>query len=204
MSAYLALIHKEAGSDYGVSFPDFPGCVTAGSTLDEARANAAEALLFHIEGMVEDGEALPAPSALETVMRKRHNRDAVAFLVDVPARPAKTARVNITLPEDVLRDIDAFAEREGYTRSGLIVKAVLNVLVEFSINAHERTILHTPTNAIWRYGNGDGLTLLYGAQLNSARLAELEAGAKLALREERRRTIRGGRSDKAGRVAAEA
>jgi len=203
MSAYLALIHKEAGSDYGVSFPDFPGCITAGSTLDEARANAAEALAFHIEGMVEDGEALPAPSALEAVMRERHNRDAVAFLVDVPARPAKAARVNITLPDDVLREIDAFAEREGYTRSGLIVKAVLNVLLEFSINAHERTILHKATNAIWRYGKGDGLTLLYAAQLDSARLAELEAGARHALREERRRTMRGGRADKAGRVVAE-
>ena len=85
MAVYPALIHKEAGSDYGVSFPDFPGCITAGSTLDEARANAGEALAFHIEGMVEDGEALPAPSALEAVMRERHNRDAVAFLVDVPA-----------------------------------------------------------------------------------------------------------------------
>jgi len=203
MSAYLALIHKDAGSDYGVSFPDFPGCVTAGSTLDEARANAAEALLFHIEGMVEDSEALPVPSALEAVMRECGNRDAVAFLVDVPARPAKTARVNITLPEDVLRDIDAFAEREGFTRSGLIVKAVLNVLSDFSVNAHERTILHTPTNAIWRYDNGDGLTLLYAAQLDSARLAELEAGARRVLREERRRTLRGGRADKAGRIVAE-
>ncbi len=103
----------------------------------------------------------------------------------------------------MLREIDAFAEREGYTRSGLIVRAVLSVLVEFSINAHERTILHTPTNAIWRYGNGDGLTLLYAAQLDSARLAELEAGAKLALREERRRTIRGGWLDETGRFVAE-
>ena len=81
MSAYIALIHKEASSDYGVSFPDFPGCVTAGSTLEEARANAVEALAFHIEAMIEDGEAIPEPSELTEVMRDRENHDAVAVMV---------------------------------------------------------------------------------------------------------------------------
>ena len=61
MADYIALIHKEPASDYGVSFPDFPGCVTAGATLDEARRGAVEALAFHIDGMVEDGEAIPSP-----------------------------------------------------------------------------------------------------------------------------------------------
>ena len=37
MRPYIALIHKEPNSDYGVSFPDLPGCVTAGTTIDEAR-----------------------------------------------------------------------------------------------------------------------------------------------------------------------
>jgi len=43
MRHYIALIHKDADSDYGVSFPDLPGVITAGSDLDEARAMAAEA-----------------------------------------------------------------------------------------------------------------------------------------------------------------
>ena len=84
MTAYIALIHKDANSDYGISFPDFPGCITAGASLDEARAMAAEALAFHIEGMIEDGEAVPLPSTLETIMADLVNRDAVAVLVDVP------------------------------------------------------------------------------------------------------------------------
>jgi predicted RNase H-like HicB family nuclease len=49
MVTYIALLRKETGSDYGVSFPDFPGCVTAGRTLEEARRLAAEALAFHVE-----------------------------------------------------------------------------------------------------------------------------------------------------------
>jgi predicted RNase H-like HicB family nuclease len=56
---YIAYLHKEKKSDYGVSFPDFPGCITAGETLDEARRNAVEALSLHIKGMLEDGEEIP-------------------------------------------------------------------------------------------------------------------------------------------------
>ncbi|MEO3434243.1 type II toxin-antitoxin system HicB family antitoxin [Inquilinus sp. CAU 1745] len=78
MTHYIAIIHKDADSDFGVSFPDFPGCVTAGSTLDEARAMAEEALAFHIEGMAEDGETIPAPSNLEIIMTSADFRDGVA------------------------------------------------------------------------------------------------------------------------------
>jgi predicted RNase H-like HicB family nuclease len=122
MTEYVALIHKEADSDFGVSFPDFPGCITAGSTLDEARAMAEEALAFHIEGMVEDGEAIPAPSSLADIMKTRENRDAVAVLVDA-RQQARVIRVNVTIPESDLRAIDNYAQNHGLSRSGLLVKA---------------------------------------------------------------------------------
>ncbi len=122
MAHYIALIHKDDAIDYGVSFPDFPGCVSAGSTLDEARAGAAEALAFHVEGMVEDSDALPEPSTLEAVMRNQENHDGVAILVDLPGT-SKVVRVNITLREDVLREIDRYAEAHGFTRSGFLATA---------------------------------------------------------------------------------
>ncbi|TIQ73651.1 MAG: CopG family transcriptional regulator, partial [Mesorhizobium sp.] len=81
MKQYIGLIHKDTDSDFGVSFPDFPGVVTAGTDLDDARAMAEEALAFHIEGLVEDGEAIPEPSSLEDVMDDADNRDGVAILV---------------------------------------------------------------------------------------------------------------------------
>lgn len=59
MSQYLALMHHEPGSDYGVSFPDFPGCVTAGRTPEEARRMAQEALSGHIEAMLAAGLRIP-------------------------------------------------------------------------------------------------------------------------------------------------
>ena len=54
---YLALVTREEGSDWNVVFPDRPGCVTAGRSLDEAVAFAEEALVLHVQGLREDGEA---------------------------------------------------------------------------------------------------------------------------------------------------
>ena len=78
---YIGVIHKDYDSDYGVSFPDFPGCITAGSTIEEAKAMAYEALLFHIEGMIEDGESLPSPSTPDEIIRNDDFADGIAFLL---------------------------------------------------------------------------------------------------------------------------
>lgn len=67
MRHYVGLVHRDNDSDFGVSFPDFPGVVTAGASLGEVRALAAQALAFHVEGLVEDGEIIPEPSPLNTV-----------------------------------------------------------------------------------------------------------------------------------------
>ena len=97
MRPFIALIHKDADSDYGVSFPDLPGCITAGATLDEARAMAAEALALHLEGLAADGDPVPDPSSLQDIMSDAENRDGVAILVDPPKAAAKAIRLNITL-----------------------------------------------------------------------------------------------------------
>ena len=128
MRHYIALIHKDAGGDYGVSFPDLPGCISAGSSLDEARAMAVEALALHVAGMTEDDEAVPEPSSLEAVMSDPENRDGVAILVPLADAMAKAIRVNITLPEPYLHQIDAYAEAHGLTRSGFLLTAARKVL----------------------------------------------------------------------------
>jgi predicted RNase H-like HicB family nuclease len=123
MHNFIGLIHKDPDSDYGVSFPDFPGVATAGTDLDDARRMAEEALAFHVEGMVEDGEAIPEPSSLEAIMSDPENSDAVAVLIPLRSPAKKAVRVNITLAEDLLRAIDAHAEAHGLTRSGFLAKA---------------------------------------------------------------------------------
>jgi predicted RNase H-like HicB family nuclease len=128
MRQYIGLIHKEAESDCGVVFPDFPGCVTAGTDLDDARTMAEEALCLHIEGMIEDGEAIPAPSSLEQVMSDPDHRTGVVILVGVKTQTPKAVRVNVTLPQDVLDRIDRYAESHGYTRSGFLAQAAKRVM----------------------------------------------------------------------------
>lgn len=128
MPQYIAIIHKDADSDFGVSFPDLPGCVSAGADLDEAQAMAAEALALHLEGLAADGEPIPPPSPLTRIMADPENRDGVAIVVTVPSAPVRAVRVNITLPEDVLREIDAYAEENGFTRSGFIANAARRAL----------------------------------------------------------------------------
>ncbi|MDB5537347.1 MAG: CopG family transcriptional regulator [Devosia sp.] len=123
MSHYIGLIHKDVDSDFGVSFPDFPGAVTAAASLDEARVMAEELLAFHVEGLIQDGEPIPEPSTLETIMADPENRDGVAILVSLTTAAKKAVRVNVTLPEDVLDQIDRFADSHGYTRSGFLVHA---------------------------------------------------------------------------------
>jgi predicted RNase H-like HicB family nuclease len=80
MTSYIGIVHKDEDSDFSVAFPDFPGCVTAGRDLPELKRMAEEALAFHIEGMLEDGEIIPEPSSLEAIMLDPDN-DGVPILV---------------------------------------------------------------------------------------------------------------------------
>ncbi len=56
-------------------------------------------------------------------MAIRENKDGVAVLIAAPAMPARSVRINVTLPSDVLNQIDQYAEREGFTRSGFLAQA---------------------------------------------------------------------------------
>lgn len=128
MRQYIGLIHKEPDSDYGISFPDLPGVISAGKTLDEARDMGAEALALHLEGMTADGEAVPEPSSLEDIMKDADNKDGVAVLIAAPIAEVKSVRINVTMPADVLDQIDRYAEREGFTRSGFLAQAAKKVM----------------------------------------------------------------------------
>ena len=124
MTNYLAIIHKDPQSDYGVSFPDFPGCITAGCSIDEAKEMAQDALALHIQGMVADGDKIPAPSKLVDIVAQPDYSDAAAILVVSVAEPKpRTVRVNVTLSENVLRKIDRIAKKRGMSRSSFLVHA---------------------------------------------------------------------------------
>ncbi len=123
---YPVVLHKEPKSDYGVIVPDLPGCFSAGSTIDEALAMAKEAIELHLEGLVAEGQAIPPAGAIDRHQRHPDYRGGMWAVVsiDPTGLRLKAKRINITVPERVLDAVDRFAQRQGRTRSGLLVEAV--------------------------------------------------------------------------------
>ena len=130
------VIHKDADSGYGVTVPDLPGCFSAGDTLDEAIESAREAIACHIEGLLMDGEPIPARASLEIHQVNDDFREGVWAIVavDISKLSSKTTRINITLPERVLAIVDQAAVREGRSRSGLLAQAALSYIQSRSAN----------------------------------------------------------------------
>ena len=81
MSGYIALVHKDKDTSYGVSFPDVPGCVSAGETFEEALDNAAEALAGHLSVMRADGDFIRQPRRLEELRHDPEFLDEAADAV---------------------------------------------------------------------------------------------------------------------------
>jgi predicted RNase H-like HicB family nuclease len=80
MRHYIALIHKDADSGYGVSFPDVPGVVAVADTLDDARVEAEVALAFAAESWREDAkQSFPGPRTLEAL---RNDTEFLAVSAD--------------------------------------------------------------------------------------------------------------------------
>lgn len=130
MTSYVAMIHKDPVSDFHAVFPDFPGCVATGATLDAVRRAASEALSRHLEGLRRRGETLPEPAPLEVVMGEPAHREAVAFLVPASAAASGVVQVAVTLPEGALARIDAFARRTNTNRSTFLTRAALHAMRE--------------------------------------------------------------------------
>ena len=121
----------ERGDDthaYGVVVPDLPGCFSAGDTLDEAYVMAKEAVEGWLECAIDDGEAIPEPSSMESVAKIDEYQGWILGTVDVDLSKLsdKSERVNITLPRRVLHRLDGLATRNGDTRSGYIAHLVLS------------------------------------------------------------------------------
>ena len=129
MINYIAVVHKDSFSEYGVSFPDFPGCITAAESIDAVKKLSIEALSGHIKTMQEFGEKIPNPSKLDDIIADPDYLNAVAFLVvPIPDIKTKSVRVNIMLPEEILHKIDVTAKKRGMSRSSFVSHAVQNAM----------------------------------------------------------------------------
>lgn len=126
-------IHKDENSDYGVIVPDLPGCFSAGSTIEEAIQNAHEAIECHLEGLLKDNEPIPLKKSVEQHLENPDFQGGVLAVVDIDLSKisGKTVRINISIPERFLKQIDDYTQ--GENRSGFLVDAAMNYMAQHRI-----------------------------------------------------------------------
>ncbi len=126
------VIHYEDGKSYGVTVPDLPGCFSGGDTLDEVfgQHGVREAILLHVEGILEDGEAIPERKSIEEHRNSgefaEEHESVIWGVVDVDLAELpedKAARIQVTVPSRLLAKIDRQAKLQGKTRSAFLVTA---------------------------------------------------------------------------------
>ena len=125
MATYTGFIRKDANSCYGIDFPDFPGCISAGDSVEETIANAHEALSAHIAFMQADGDPVPDPSSAEDALARLDNEYGdflIATTIRLPVK-GKAVRVTMTMDNNLLREVDHHAKSKGYSRSAFVAEA---------------------------------------------------------------------------------
>lgn len=125
MTYYIGIVHKDADSSYGISFPDLPGCFSAGENLGELERNAIEAIELFLDG--EDPAVFPASemTAIRTAL-PNDDRDAMLMAVPFVRSGGRTVRVNFTVDAATLAAIDQAAKRRNLSRSAFLVSAAHN------------------------------------------------------------------------------
>jgi len=136
---YPIFIHKDEVSAYGVIVPDLPGCYSAGDTVEEAIQNAREAIECHLEGLLLDNDKIPLKKAVEEHLDNPDFKDGLLAVVDVDISKlsGRTTRINVSLPERFLKQIDDYTQCHGGNRSGFLVDAAMSYMSAHSSNDNE-------------------------------------------------------------------
>ena len=92
---YAALVRQDAAGDFCVGFPDLPGCIANGHTLEQACKAARPVLARHLENMATNGASIPNPSSASDVLTHPDGLDAVALIV-VEALPERETSLDST------------------------------------------------------------------------------------------------------------
>lgn len=127
MARYIALIDGDDGN-YGVVFPDLPGCYSGAPTLDGTLPMAIEAARLWAESMASAGNPIPEPRGLETLRNDPDYAEAFAdgaivMLVPLLLDAGRAARANISMDAGLLASIDEAAGARGITRSAFLAGA---------------------------------------------------------------------------------
>ena len=139
-ATYLGAVHGRAGN-YGILFPDFHGCVSSGETVAAALRNGRDALQFHVDGMIEDGDAIPDPAehslvsvaATFTVPEDEDPDDWVGLMPITVMLADRRDFVGVDIPPTLARDLDEVTQ----DRSRFIIDATRRELARRKLADHK-------------------------------------------------------------------
>ena len=120
---YPVYVHVgNADQAHGVSFPDFPGCFSAVDDWSDLPAAVQEAVEAHFSG---EPDAVPPATPLENLVSHADYSGGVWMLVDLDLSRIDTrpVRLNVSLPSNLVQQIDAWAQAHHMTRSGFLASA---------------------------------------------------------------------------------
>jgi len=130
---YTMLLHGvDEGGEIGISFPDFPGCISAGADMVEAMQNAKYALELHLECMVEDGDDIPLKSNQNEVKDwiKECEESVYPSLIEIEVPESKVHRYNISMDQLIINKVDRWAKEHGKNRSQVLAEAAVEYICE--------------------------------------------------------------------------
>ena len=147
MANFIATVRGDGSAGYTASFPDFPGCAVSALNLDLVIAKAREALLTHIERLLDANHEICIPIAADAIERG----DALLLAaVEVPD-DIGISQLNLSIPALSLARIDSFARRHGMTHAALFVEAVNRWAVQEPMRERRGKTSEGPT--LFDFGN---------------------------------------------------
>ena len=153
MANFIAIVRGDGDAGYTASFPDFPACAVGALSVDLVIAKAREALLAHIERLLEANHEICIPTAADTIERG----DALLLAaVEVPD-DIGISLLNLAIPTLSLARIDSFARRHGLTHAALFVEAVNRWAMQETMRERRAEISDGPT--LFDLGNPLELTV---------------------------------------------
>ncbi|MFC0266506.1 type II toxin-antitoxin system HicB family antitoxin [Kushneria aurantia] len=128
----IAIERGDEDHAYGVAVPDLPGCFSAGGTFEEALANVREAIDGWLTVAVEHGDPIPEATNIENHVDDPDYAGWIWAIVDIDVTPylGKSHKINVTLPDLLLKQIDDFVATHASdrTRSGFLSRVAMQEL----------------------------------------------------------------------------
>ena len=115
---FAASVERVPSGGFSLFFPDLSGCITAAEDMVQLAAHAREALELHLEGMLEEGIAIPPATPPDRLERDPEFEIVATLLVE--ATPVRPEQVVLELSPETLRRADAAASARGSTRSRVL------------------------------------------------------------------------------------